>query len=171
MLTHPTTCRERVFIDMHPEHAAVRWSLTAGDCGDVRRLVLLPERFQRRLSDPIRRFPHVSGLHVPDRPHAQVYMYLVIMHRSIFYSSLISTRSISVHSSEPPDWSRPKRMNPKMLWRTWWTWWLLWAHMASANWNPPAWPLGHPSYYRALWSHSLLGKVRLKLSLSHCYRL
>lgn len=57
---------------MYPEHAAVRRPLTTGDRRDVCRVVLLSERFQRRLSDSVGRFPHVSGLHVPDRTHAQV---------------------------------------------------------------------------------------------------
>lgn len=57
---------------MRSEHAAVRWSVTTGDCGDVRWPVLLPQGLQWRVADPAGRFPNVPGLRLPLRSHAQV---------------------------------------------------------------------------------------------------
>lgn len=65
-------CREGMPGYVRSEHAAVWWPVTAGDCGHVCWPVLLPQRLQRRVTDPAGWFPNVPGLRLPLWPHAQV---------------------------------------------------------------------------------------------------
>jgi len=64
--------REGMHGHVRPEHAAVRRPVAAGDRGDVRRPLVLPQGLQRRVADAAGRLPHVPGLRLPLRPHAQV---------------------------------------------------------------------------------------------------
>lgn len=54
------------------EHAAVGRPVAAGDRGDVRRPLLLPQGLQRRVADLAGRLQNVPGLRLPLRSHAQV---------------------------------------------------------------------------------------------------
>lgn len=54
------------------EHAAVGRPVAAGDRGDVRRPLLLPQGLQRRVADLAGRLQDVPGLRLPLRSHAQV---------------------------------------------------------------------------------------------------
>lgn len=64
--------RERMSGHVRPEHAAVGRPVAAGDRGDVRRPLLLPQGLQRRVADLAGRLQNVPGLRLPLRSHAQV---------------------------------------------------------------------------------------------------
>lgn len=69
---NPSICREGMPGHMCSEHAAVWWSVTTRDCGDVRRSLLLSQGLQWCVTDPAGRFPNVPGLRLPLRSYAQV---------------------------------------------------------------------------------------------------
>lgn len=68
----PSIHREGMPGHMRSEHAAVWWSVPAGNCWDVRRPLLLPQGLQWCVTDPAGWFPDVPGLRLPLRSHAQV---------------------------------------------------------------------------------------------------
>lgn len=74
-LKPPSIHREGMPGHMCSEHAAVRWSVPTGDCGDVRRPLLLPQGLQWCVTDPAGRFSNVPGLCLPLRSHAQVQLW------------------------------------------------------------------------------------------------
>lgn len=146
-------CREGMSGYVRSEHAAVRWSVTTRDCGHVCWPVLLPQRLQWRVTDPARWFPNVPGLRLPLWPHAQVGA-----HKRCCFSTDCQDLSKSF-GRMCPDWSRPRRMNPKMHWRIWSTLLPAWPHTVWQSWNLLVSQLGPPSYSLVLFSPNLLGKV------------